>query len=479
MITSPYLPGYEYIPDGEPHIFGDRLYVFGSHDAFGGKKFCQNDYVSWSAPLSDLNDWSCAGRIYRTNQDPANEDAAIAMWAPDVTQGPDGRFYLYYCLADQPRIGVAVCTEPDSQYMFLGYVRHEDGTPLGEAEGDVFPFDPAVLFDEDGRIHLYTGQAPRSLSDLKKKAKSRNTVFHMELQNDMLTLATEPNALLPNLAESEGTGYEGHEFFEASSIRKFDGRYYFIYSSVVLHELCWAVSDRPDEGFVYGGVLISNGDLGLRPEAEAQAKRPEQAARNYLGNNHGSVISVNGRYYVFYHRQTGRSFCSRQGGVAAIEMDEKGRFRQAEMTSCGMTDLLPGKGSIEARIACQLFTKKGTCHSGKAQNFLHPAFTQDGPDGTKATQYIENLRNGATAAFKYVESGARFISVTLRGSGKGHMLVRNGEDGPVLADIDLEQGSKGWEGFSAPLAPCEGPMALFFTYEGKGHRDFLEFELYS
>ncbi|MCQ2088232.1 MAG: xylosidase, partial [Bacilli bacterium] len=29
---NPYLPGWEYIPDGEPKVFGDRLYIFGSHD---------------------------------------------------------------------------------------------------------------------------------------------------------------------------------------------------------------------------------------------------------------------------------------------------------------------------------------------------------------------------------------------------------------------------------------------------------------
>jgi len=31
---NPYLPCYEYIPDGEPHVFGDRVYIFGSHDKF-------------------------------------------------------------------------------------------------------------------------------------------------------------------------------------------------------------------------------------------------------------------------------------------------------------------------------------------------------------------------------------------------------------------------------------------------------------
>lgn len=34
---NPYLPEWEYIPDGEPKVFGDRLYIFGSHDRFDGE----------------------------------------------------------------------------------------------------------------------------------------------------------------------------------------------------------------------------------------------------------------------------------------------------------------------------------------------------------------------------------------------------------------------------------------------------------
>ena len=32
MMSNPYLPKWEYIPDGEPRVFGDRVYVYGSHD---------------------------------------------------------------------------------------------------------------------------------------------------------------------------------------------------------------------------------------------------------------------------------------------------------------------------------------------------------------------------------------------------------------------------------------------------------------
>lgn len=50
---NPYLPSWEYIPDGEPHVFDGRVYVFGSHDRFGGHTYCPNDYVCWSAPVDN------------------------------------------------------------------------------------------------------------------------------------------------------------------------------------------------------------------------------------------------------------------------------------------------------------------------------------------------------------------------------------------------------------------------------------------
>lgn len=39
-VYNPYLPLSEYIPDGEPHVFGDRVYVYGSHDRSHGTTFC-------------------------------------------------------------------------------------------------------------------------------------------------------------------------------------------------------------------------------------------------------------------------------------------------------------------------------------------------------------------------------------------------------------------------------------------------------
>lgn len=132
QVYNPYLPLNEYIPDGEPHVFGDRVYIYGSHDREGGETFCELDYVVYSADVEDLTDWKCEGTIYRASQDPhcheIVKDAGKRkyLYAPDVVQGTDGRYYLYYALSayagkggfDGP-ISVAVCDTPAGKYEYF------------------------------------------------------------------------------------------------------------------------------------------------------------------------------------------------------------------------------------------------------------------------------------------------------------------------------------------------------------------------
>lgn len=100
---NPYLPYWENVPDGEPHVFGERIYIFGSHDRAGGSAFCVEDYACWSAPTDDLGNWRYEGIIYGKMQDPINGapysgeippyDNAFAgqephlLYAPDVARG--------------------------------------------------------------------------------------------------------------------------------------------------------------------------------------------------------------------------------------------------------------------------------------------------------------------------------------------------------------------------------------------------------
>ncbi|MBQ7369402.1 MAG: family 43 glycosylhydrolase [Clostridia bacterium] len=471
QVVNPFLPSYEYIPDGEPHVFGDRVYLYGSHDRFNGRAFCLNDYVCYSAPLNDLSAWRYEGVIWRRKDDPEKTTHSLkSLYAPDVVQGKDGRFYLYYFKGNERRIGVAVCDTPAGRYRYLGRVRYPDGTILGrgENETDIHQFDPGVFRDDDGKIYLYTGMAPEEPTEYTAyQAPNLNGAMAVELEEDMLTVKLPLQRIGKTVRTSKGTPYEGHEFFEASSMRKFNGKYYFIYSSVNNHELCYAMGDSPMGEFEYKGVLISIGDLGL-------SEKP----LNYLGNTHGSIERINGKYYVFYHRQTNRHTFSRQACAEEIEMQEDGTFKQAELTSCGLNGgPLKAKGTYEARIACHLFSRKGTTfYILKEPKGCYPYFTQTGRDREEnGDQYIANFCNGATAGFKYFSfEDNQTIGVTVKGKATGMMIVKDGLDGNVVASIKIEPSLKE-KTFKSALTIANGVSALYFNFQGKGALDFISF----
>lgn len=471
-VYNPYLPLYEYVPDGEPHVFGDRVYLYGSHDGFNGKKFCPNDYVCYSAPVGDLSDWRYEGVIYGRTQDPRMADGKHELWAPDVVRGKDGRYYLYYCPDDTIRsIGVAVCDTPAGRYQFYGLVKDTNGGILGERPNDTIAFDPGVFIDGNGEIYLYSGNGPRTKKEIGREPKASVV---MTLCDDMVTLKTEPKKLLPTLGESAGTGFEGHEFFEASSIRRINGRYYLVYSSITNHELCYAVSDRPDGGFRYGGVIVSNCDLFPGKEGKPL---------NCFGNNHGGLELINGKYYIFYHRETNRSICSRQGCAEEVKLLPDGSIPQVELTSCGLNGgPMKAEGTFPAAICCNLYGKVTPTYSHPfAMGSRHPYITQDGPDwspedgGQPPKQYIANGKDGLVAGYKYFDlTGAERITVRVRGSARGCLFVRTGPKGGSLAAIKISP-SKNWTAVTAALTPSTGTHPLYFCYEGIGKLDILDF----
>ena len=459
---NPYLPSWEYIPDGEPYVFGDRVYVYGSHDFFNGYVFCMGDYVCWSAPVDDLGNWRYEGVIYPRNADPLNKEGKMCLYAPDVTVGSDGRYYLYYVLDKISIVSVAVSDTPAGRYEFYGYVHYPDGTRLGEREDDEPQFDPGVLTEGD-RTYLYTGFCGRG-------DKSRTGARAVTLDRDMLTVISDPVLIVPGSEYSAGTGYEGHAFFEASSIRKVNGRYYFIYSSEVMHELCYAVSDEPLGGFKYGGVLVSNTDLHI------DSYKPAELPMAMGANNHGSIEQINGEWYIFYHRHTNGTWYSRQGCAEKLTMNADGSFKQAMMTSCGLNGgPLEGKGEYPAYIACNLFTEKHSLYLGEPNA---PKITQDGRDGDEEPGYIAGMCEGCTAGFKFFDcKGVHRVSVTVRGYAFGGSIeVRTRWDGEVLAVISIDS-SNVWETYSAEADIPDGINAVYLTYRGGGSAMLKSFTL--
>lgn len=459
---NPYLPSWEYVPDGEPHVFGDRVYVYGSHDFFNGYVFCPGDYVCYSASVDDLKDWRYEGVSYKKTQDPLNEDGHMCLYAPDVTVGPDGRYYLYYCLDKVSVVSVAVSGNPAGPYEFYGYVHYKDGTRVGERAGEMPQFDPAVITEGD-KTYLYTGFCGVNMAD-------RKGAMSMELGKDMLTVQDDYNVIVPGNVYGKGSGFEGHEFFEASSIRKVGDVYYFVYSSVVMHELCYATSTSPREGFKYGGVIVSNCDLHIDTYKDADMPAA------YGANNHGGMVKIRDDWYIFYHRQTNGTWYSRQGCAEKIRILEDGSIPQVEITSCGLNGgPLEGKGTYPGYIACNLFKQDDP--SKYVAGDKYPYITQEGRDGDENEGFVANISDGCTLGFKYFDLKAvTKVSLSTRCYFSGKFEVRTEIDGPVLGTIPCKY-TNVWVKNTAEMKLPDGMHALYFTFRGQGNGQVQSFTL--
>lgn len=433
-MANPFLPLNTYIADGEPHVFGNRVYLFGSHDQAGGDTYCMLSYEFWSAPVDDLEKWSCGGVSYRAEQDPQYGDRLKYLYAPDVVQGNDGRFYLYYCMSGEKgaggyggQISVAVCDTPDGKYEYYGFVRNPDGSPMRK----YVTFDPALINDH-GTIRLYYGTwypfheygkllnpvfhriernlFGKSLEEIRDCPDGIMGANHVTLDDDMLTIRSEPCHIMPSRVR--GSSFEKHPFFEGSSIRKIGDTYYFIYSSVKGHELCYAVSDSPDRDFQYGGTLVSNGDIGLND-------RRARDRVNATGTNHGSIECINGKWYVFYHRNTHKSAYSRQACAEPITVQIDGSIAQVEITSKGFGSALQAGETYSASVCCQLYSKRmphiGNGISAKAIPYI----------GEEDGQQIVTATDNSHIVYKYYEldTGEYVFSLRCKACGNGKIVV--------------------------------------------------------
>ncbi len=480
QIFNPYLPLDEYIPDAEPHVFGDRVYVYGSHDKENGEHFCMLDYVTYSAPLDNLKDWRYEGVIYKAKNDPLYPEYKY-MFAPDVVRGNDGRYYLYYSLAnDYPNcsyvMSVAVCDTPSGEFEFLGYVKRPDGSVL--TDGVIF--DPSVLND-NGTIRLYYGMwwnferdfdseesLKRQISTFKKSREeilsAKDGVmgpFMVVLCDDMLTIKVDPVRIFPR--DFRGTSFEGHEFFEASSMRKVGEKYYFVYSTFNGHELAYATSDYPDRDFTFGGVIVSNGDIGYKGR-----KTKDQIMR--VGNNHGSIVEINGSWYIFYHRHTAKTELSRQGCAEKIEILPNGKIEQVEITSCGLNGApLVASGSYPAIICCAL--TNGKLHYGECKGERLPHIICKNGE-----RFLCEIENGSLFGYKYFDfNKVSSIGVKYRSGDtlpSGVLEIMTEENGQCVAKIEINDAND-WKYATANVS-IKGTSALYFKYFGQGAIDVIE-----
>ena len=167
---NPYLPSWEYIPDGEPYVFGDRVYIYGSHDFYNGYVFCMGDYVCWSAPVDDLGNWRYEGVIYPKTSDPLNRDGKMCLYAPDVTVGPDGRYYKMF-MDDSLSINPSQLSDSMENQMNLFTMEHD------EEYGD--------MMNELINIFIPPEDATREELDTAKKNMEKYADYRTYLSFDM------------------------------------------------------------------------------------------------------------------------------------------------------------------------------------------------------------------------------------------------------------------------------------------------------
>ena len=406
--ANPFLPLWEYIPDGEPYVFDDpdrpgrrRVYLYGSHDT-RRTDYCGYDQVVWSAPVEDLQAWRFDGVIFRSRTDrdgkPLDKTGlGDVLFAPDVTVTTDanGRKTYWLFPNNQARgrsTMVARADRPDGPFAVSNWSPEDPTQTVG-----VLGFDPAVFVDDDGRVYAYWG--------FRKS-------YGAELDPATMATVRGGTAVVEDLVGSLDQDGE-FRFFEASSIRKIKDKYVFIYSRWTAkgdfgldgsnYTLAYAYGDRPLGPFTYGGTLIDGRGRETRPDGTTVVTATP------TGNTHGSLCEINGRWYVFYHRQCGNNEFSRQAMVAPVTVSvEPGKggkvvISEGEYNSEGFeTDGLDPTVDHAAGIACHYTGPRPAVERYPNYDFpgAHPEpYRCDGPGANVCR--VTHVTDGSVVGYRH------------------------------------------------------------------------------
>jgi hypothetical protein len=286
-ISKP-LVNHIYTADPSAHVFEGKIYIYPSHDIEAG--IPEND----NGDHFDMRDYHI---LSMDNIDGKVEDHGVALdvksipwagrqlWAPDAAFS-NGKYYLYFPLKDKQdifRIGVATSSDP------AGPFKAEE-KPI---EGS-FSIDPAVFKDTDGNHYMYFGgiwggQLQRwrnGTYDLNGSEPADNEpalgAKVVRLSKDMLKFdeAVKDVQILDKDGKPLLAKDHNRRFFEGSWMHKYNGKYYFSYSTGDTHFLSYATGDSPYGPFTYQGVILN----------------PVQG-----WTTHHSIVEFKGKWYLFYH----------------------------------------------------------------------------------------------------------------------------------------------------------------------------------
>ena len=468
--ANPYMPLWEHVPDGEPRVFEynneKRVYVYGSHDT-EKTQYCGRDYVVWSAPVDDLTDWTYHGVAYSTHYD-------SILYAPDVVKRGD-TYYMYAAEKCGSLIVVASSKSP------TGPFDNPVETKLG--------FDPGILVDDDNRVYAYWGGCAAPC-------------YIAELMDDMVTIREETLVSNP-LGHSTcpwdpvDDGHISFEdgFFEASSPRKVMGKYVYIYSKryeVPVPELgvfepnngflSYRVSDTPFGPFKDGGDISFNGGEILKNDDGT-------GTMTYRwGNNHGSLACINGKWYIFYHRQTGVNEYSRQAMVEPVDvaMDSHGRlyignitYKDGEPVSSGPVEMTSQGPNINGIDAYSWISAGYACHiyGGKKNAYIMPGYEMRDDISTP----VVDISDGTTVGFRYLQFGNNAPgTVTVQVDSNRAVTVKVRIDsyrGRVVAGLQFNGDETE---LTVPLlAGIIGKHAVYFEFNCKDENESISFNRFT
>ena len=277
-----------YTADPSAHVFEDKLYIYPSHDLEhdgedndNGDQYKMEDYHILSMDDVDAPCIDHGEALHMKNVPWVSGQ----MWAPDAAYKND-TYYLFFPARDKEgifRLGVATSKNPVGP--FEPQPNYIEGS---------FSIDPAVLVDDDGSSYIYFGglwggqlekwQTGEFVADAEGPAADAPAVGPRvaKLSEDMLSFEEAPQEIV--ILDENGNpitaGDEERRYFEGPWMHKYNGKYYFSYSTGTTHYLAYAIGDSPKGPFTYQGKILDP----------------------VIGwTTHHSIVEFKGKWYLFYH----------------------------------------------------------------------------------------------------------------------------------------------------------------------------------
>ena len=273
-----YLYPSDYYADPSANVFNGKLFVYPSHDweagaAFDddGGHFQMKDYHVISMEDVENGEVTDYGKILDVEQVAWAEKQ---MWDNDVVE-KDGKYFLIFSAKDYNgvfHLGVAVADKPEGPFI-----------PQEQPMRGSYSIDPCVFKDDDGQIYCYFGglwggqlqwyKSPKQLLkegiDLGPAADKKTQLFApadvpalpssvVRLSDDVMQFAEAPHDVI--VIDKDGQPLKAgdpHRFFEASWMHKYNGKYYFSYSTGDSHFLCYAIG----EWFLFYHDCVPSNDI--------------------------------------------------------------------------------------------------------------------------------------------------------------------------------------------------------------------------